>query len=335
MRPMGAQPGGRPFDTWLSEQLRDLRPSEGAPETLRLRVDGVPGRLGHYHQLRRLVDGQSGMLAVAGLTAAAALAAFAFALRPGLVLPGPGGNAPPPTFDPTVEGPGLLYDVIPTLTIVPGIVALVALVGAWIVRRRGIGGRLAGLPFAGLATVAFAAMLVALHPGFTWRDGMYGPILGYSISAEPPEGSDGPSVFYEAANPGDPLIFAVTITNPGPLPIRLEGIVEDLMALQEINTRWTAMTTRVDVTADPSRLDLLQAFRPVVVGPGQQLDVYLVAKAGRCTYGPGFTLDAPRVGGYVSRSREIKLAYSVFGLASYAPFELPVVLVEPTREDCP
>jgi hypothetical protein len=182
--------------------------------------------------------------------------------------------------------------------------------------------------------IAALALWLSTHPGFTWVDGSYAGLVGYTVQVDPPPGGDGAPVFYEAANPGDPLVVEVTVTNPGPLPIRIEGIVEDPVAPERIITRWTAMTTARDPW-NVLPIDQLQAFAPVVIDPGQQLAFYLVAKAGECTYGRDFAIDAPNIGGYVTRSREIRFAYSVFGLSSSAPFELPMSLAEPTRNDCP
>ena len=336
MRPGNPDLGAVPFEALLRARLGDLRPVEGAPDVLRSRVESVPERLGRQHPVRRLLGGHAGTLIVAGLAAAASLVLLAVAIRPGLIAPGPGGVAPTATFDPTVEGPGLLYGVVPTLVIVVGLVALVAvgLATGWIIRHSGIGGWTGAIRLAALGTLAVAAMAVALHPGFTWGDGVFGSVAGYSVQAEPPEGGDGAPVFYEAANPGDPLVVVVTVTNPGPLPIRLDGLVEDPMAPQTITTRWTAVATATDPGTDPNRLDQLQSFRPIVVEAGGKVNVYLVAKAGKCTFGPDFVEGSPGVGGYVSRGRDIRLAYSVFGLSSSAPFELPMHLVEPTREGC-
>jgi hypothetical protein len=70
-------------------------------------------------------------------------------------------------------------------------------------------------------------------------------------------------------------------------------------------------------------------FQPKVIQPGAYIDVYLVRRAGACAFGPGFALNNPEVQGFATRDRVVHFAYSVFGLWSTAPFELPANLVEP------
>jgi hypothetical protein len=132
------------------------------------------------------------------------------------------------------------------------------------------------------------------------------------------------------------LVIAVSITNPGPLPIRLEGLVEDPNARNTVITRWVGMTTWEDQSVIPD-LANMPAFSPVTVQPNQQQLVYLAARAGQCSFGPDFTLNStdPDLIGYSNRGRTINFAYSVFGLEAIAPFELPVTLVEPMRNRCP
>ena len=328
------------LEAGLAVALRTLRPVDGAPAGLRSRVEMIPERLASEPFLRRIVRGWPAAAAVAGLVAVAAIALLFVGLRPGLLDQATTGAQPPTRipFDPTVEGPGLILssNVPRTLLVVPGAVVLVALALAAVqlYRRRGIRGWLDILGLGLLGVVVAGAIGLATHPGFEWRGGSIAPVLGYGVQAEPPRGGDGVLVYYETANPGEPVIVLVTISNPGPLPIRLEGIVEEAGRAETALPRWTAMTTSKDPGTVPNSLSDLDAFQPKIVEPNEFLDVYLVSKAGPCAFGPSFTLAQSADLAMIVRDREISFGYSVLGLSSAAPYELPVNLAEPTRVNC-
>jgi len=331
----------RQLEIRLGETLRALRPAGGAPAALRSRVEMIPERVPSEPFLRRFLRGWPAAATVAGLLAVAAVALLAVGLRPSLLDQATNGG-PQPTripFDPTVEGPGLLlsFNVPRTLVLVPGAVALIALTLAAVqlYRHRGIRGWLDTLRLGVLGVAAAGAIGLAMHPGFEWRGGSLAPVLGYAVQADPPRGGDGAPVFYETVNPGEPTVVLVTITNPGPLPIRLDGIVEEPGRAATALPRWTAMTTTKDPNTVPNSLSDLDPFQPKVVQPNDYLDVYLVSKAGPCAFGPSFTLDQSAELAMIGRNREVFFGYTVLGLSSAAPFELPVNLVEPTRMNCP
>jgi hypothetical protein len=324
----------------LRTTLRSLRPADGAPGGLRSRVDLIPDASEPQGLLRRFVGGSPAALAVAGLAGAAAIALLIVGLQPGLLEPAING-APQPTripFDPAVEGPGLLIDAAtPTLLVVPGAIVLIALAltAAQLYRHRGIRGWLDVLRLAGLGIVVAGAIGLAMHPGFEYRGGSLAPVLGYGVQADPPRGGDGAPVFYETVNAGDPAILLVTITNPGPLPIRLDGIVKDPGASGTNLPRWTAMTTATDPNVIGQPFKDLGTFQPTTVEPGGYLDVYLVSKAGPCAFGPSFTLAKSADLSMIIRNRQVFFGYSVLGLSSSAPYELPVNLAEPQKVGCP
>jgi hypothetical protein len=323
----------------LAAGLAALRPAGGAPAALRDRVEMIPQGLAPEPLLRRFMRGSPAAVAVAGLVGIAAIALLVVGLRPGLLEPALNGAQPPTRvpFDPTVEGPGLLFDVQRTLLMVPGTVVLVALALAalQVYRHRGIRGWLDVLRLGMLAIVVAGAIGLAMHPGFEYRGGSLAPVLGYGVQADPPRGGDGAPVFYETVTPGDPLVLLVTITNPGPLPIRLDGIVEDPSRASTALPRWTAMTTNKDPSTIPNSLADLDAFQPKTVEPNGYLDVYLVSKPGPCVFGPSFSLAQSADLAMIIRDRIVLFGYSVLGLSSTAPYELPVNLAEPTRMNCP
>lgn len=322
----------------LAGGLRALRPIDGAPTVLRSRVELIPERHAPEWFVRRFLRGSPAALAVAGLVGVGAIALLIVGLRPGLLEPAINGG-PQPTrvpFDPTVEGPGLLFYVQRTLLMVPGTVVLVALALAalQLSRHRGIRGWLDVLRLGVLGLIVAGAIGLAMHPGFEYGGGSLAPVLGYGVQADPPRGGDGAPVFYETVNPGDPMVLLVTITNPGPLPIRLDGIVEDPGRVSTALPRWTAMTTTRDPHTMPNTPSDLDVFQPKVVEPNDSLDVYLVSKAGTCAFGPSFTLAQSADLAMIIRDRQVFFGYSVLGLSSAAPYELPVNLAEPTRNNC-
>lgn len=325
------------FERRLATALEGLRPADGAPPTLR----GTVVRIAESRHLRwfeRKPAAVPSVLAAFTVAAALLLAAVIGPLHATIDVGG-GGEAPQAVlFDPRAEGPGLMYGVWPTLLILPGIVAIVAVAGAirHVLRARWIGGWAGALRLLVLGAIAIAATGLGLHPGFQWG-GVIGSVMGYGIQVQPPPGSlDDVEVWYENVPPGDPLVLVVSITNPGPLPIRIEGIVEDPNARDMVISRWVGMTVWTDPSVLPD-LGKIPAFAPVTVEPNDQVYAYLAAKAGACSFGPGFTLNTtdPDLGGYSNRGRIINFAYSVFGLEGIAPFELPVTLVEPMRNRCP
>jgi hypothetical protein len=323
----------------LAAALSALRPVDGASASLRGQVEMIPDRHAYEPLLRRFLRGSPAAFAVAGLVGIAAIALLVVGLRPGLLEPALNGARPPTRvpFDPTVEGPGLLFDVQQTLLIVPGTVVLVALglAALQLYRHRGIRGWLDVLRLGVLAIVVAGAIGLAMHPGFEYQGGSLAPVLGYGVQADPPRGGDGAPVFYETVNPGDPLVLLVTITNPGPLPIRLDGLVEDPGRASTALPRWTAMTTSKDPYTIPNSLADLDAFQPKTVEPNGYLDVYLVSKTGPCVVGPSFSLAQSADLAMIIRDRKVLFGYSVLGLSSTAPYELPVNLAEPTRLNCP
>jgi hypothetical protein len=314
----------------LRSTLVELRPPHGAPHLLRARVAVIPET-----QARTWWRTPARVFARAvALAALVAVVIALSALRPtlGPVAPGGPGAAPPAAFDPMIEGPGILRYEVRTLVLVPLVAALgVALVGGrWALRRRG---QALVIRVAIVAVLAGAIASPALQPGFEMGSA-YGPMVGYDLHADPPPGADYPTVWYETAEPGGPLALVLTVRNPGPLPIRLDGLVETQTAATPLIQRWTALWLGTDRNTIGNPLDELVPFTPTTVEPQQELQVYLVGRAGLCAFGPGYTLASPLTG-HSSRGRTIEFAYSVLGLGSTAPFELPMSLVEPYRENCP
>ena len=322
--------GDTALEVRLHALLAELRPTDGASAGLRARVLAIPDvspRVSRFGSLRTL-----GALAAAAAVLTAVIITLASTT---LILPRSPAGAPAPTagpFDPLLEGPGIIRSIVPTLTLVPiGLAVLVAVLGLRWVLRRGLG----MLYWRAFIVVAAALMVgaVALQPGFG-RGSSYGPEIGYDLQVDGPPGSDTPATWYETAEPGGPLMLTFTLVNPGPLPIRLEGLIETQTAETPLIQRWTALWLGDDPNAFGSSLEHLVPFTPQTVAPMEELQVYLVGRAGMCAYGPGYTVETP-VEGHSSRGRTLTFAYSALGLQSTAPMELRMQLVEPYRLGCP
>ncbi len=193
---------------------------------------------------------------------------------------------------------------------------------------------MSGLIGVGVALgVALGAVGLSQHPGFEWRGGAYAALRGLEVKADPAPGSGGVTTFYETAEPRGSFVALVTLTNPGPLPIRLEGLAEPT-PISDAVPRWTALWLGSDPQTIGGSLDQVRPFQPIDVAAQGTIDLYLVGHAGACAIGPTFSLSSGNVGGYVGGDRDIELAYSVFGLDRAGIFTLPFAVVEPVPNNC-
>ncbi|HXI46730.1 MAG TPA: hypothetical protein VNH13_10545 [Candidatus Acidoferrales bacterium] len=323
-------------DARLGSAIRSLlvaeRPAAGAPEALRASVLAIPtARVGW----RRLVVRWRPAAAAAAL-ATVGVAAFAlWSGRGGPFAPSGAGQGTPQPFDPTIEGPGILYGQAPVLGIVAGVLLLACgVVVARAVLRWRAARRRADLALGGGALIAAALVLgVALEPGFAWANS-YGGIVGFAEIQQPLPGSDGVPVLYENVGPRQPFVVVFDLRNPGPLPLELRGVVEDPNAPDMVSSRWTAVWLGRNSNVIGLATDAAP-FAPRTIEPGETVVVYLVGLSGECAYGPGYS-GASDVGGYTNRGRQLRIAYGVFGLAASSEITLPVQVVEPVRNGpCP
>jgi hypothetical protein len=333
-----------PIEIRLRAALEDLRPPDGAPATLRARVDAVPEhgrRLGRGARLRAFATSTSAVAAVVGVAAIAILAA-SFSQVVLHTLPGvdvPGGGPTAVAFDPSIEGPGLLRHPIWTLLIAQAVlVAATALVvgrtatrwrtpGAVRTRRAWTAPIVVGIVATGAIALSFQTPLTVT--------GSSGPVLGYDVNLSSPPGSNGPSVYYSTAVPGGPTIALFEVWNFGVLPVQLDGLVTDLPA-GERGPSWIALALPTIPDTFPNRLDQLRPFAPITLAPNTSVPIYLVGRAGICAYGPGFQPGASAVvTGYSSPSRDLRLGYSILGLSSVTTVQMPMQLVEPDAAHCP
>lgn len=323
------------FEATLREALVDQRPIEGAPGTLHARIDAIPERVGAVGWRARVAAMAAARGELAALVGVLVIIAVAASAR-SIIAPVTGGGTGPTTvpLDPTIEGPGILHNPIPTLLIAQGLAVLLA---AGLARRwRSIGGFESYRDMGrGLVLILLVlASALALQPGIANLGGSEGTALGYGIPVYPPPGADGPDVYYESAKPGGPMIAFFDVTNVSALPVTLEGLVSNEPPGSG-GPRWTALAVATSRDVFPNDLSQLRPFSPQVIQPNQLFTIYLVGKAGTCAFGPGYTVDTVGVGGFASMSRSIQLSYSMLGLSTRTTIEMPMQLVEPTNANCP
>ncbi len=332
---------GQSFEGALRGMLEARRPLDGAPAELREQILLIPEQVRADGAHRSLRPTARILGAAAGLAAAAAIAFLmvgALAIRP--VAPDVGGSPPPDvplaTFDPAIEGPGIVTppdDYPPpseSLTVVPWaiagvggvLLAVVALTGGRVRRIAAV---------AGVAVLATAAHALSSHPGFEMGNSI-GPRMGLDVRVEPPPAGEGPDVWYLTAEPGGPVVLAFDVRNPGPLPIRLLGVVQGKGPVSSF-PRWTAVWLHEDANGGMPGEEEAMPFRPLEVPPDGHVVLYLVGRAGSCAFGPSFRLDDAGTGAFAS-SRHVRIAYAVLGLSSVGEVELPVTLAQPQSEEC-
>jgi len=317
----------------LRAALVDLRPTDGAPATLRVRVAAVPDRLasqGIGARIRALATAPAALALVASAAAVLIVAANVGRLAaPGTIGPGAGTSQ----LDPTLAGAGIVRFAIPALQVAGGLSMLAALVLG--LRWRSIGGfeswRDMGRGALLIALVAVPALLLVEAP---LRDygGSGGASLGAGVWVNPPPGADAPEARYVTAERGAPVIVFFDVTNGSALPVTLNGIVVG-DATAGTGLQWTAAGLASFPNTFPNSVEQLRPFTPQELAPGDRVTLYLVGKAGSCAFGPTFTIDSP-VTQYEAVDPHLQLSYSILGLASSSTFTMPMRLVQPNAPPC-
>ncbi|MDQ2966276.1 MAG: hypothetical protein M3R57_10555 [Chloroflexota bacterium] len=331
---MNKQSVGDPTERALREVLAEQRPTGGAPAELRDRVMRIPaeGRPGGRLEPLRASASVAGHLAILAAAAVLAVAVLAtLASRPTGQGPGVSPSVPAQHFDPSIDGLGIVSTVETTLTALPWLVAVAAgLILGGIALRSGRQGRVVAL--ASWIVLVAGALWVSSIRGFEFGSAG-GGVQGFDVQASAPRGSNGPGVLYITAEPGGHFVLAFQVHNPGPLPIRLNGIVEDAIP-DLLAPRWTALWLYTDDPGGVPAPDAASAFHPIEVPPNGYVALYAVGRASRCAFGPTFTL--PDLDTVNLRSRgNPRLAYSVIGLSGATEIVLPVVVAEPAQPNCP
>ena len=323
--------GGAPtFEQRLAAALEGQRPTDGAPATLRSRVLEIPTARTPFPFDRH------GAWRLAGTAVAAVIVVSVLGLRlgavgPQVVTPGASGGG----IDPTVEGPEIITALIRTLPLVGwSAAAILAVVGLRLLLRSPRDRRrLAAAAVIGLAAIGSAGLASHPGPGVGGWNG-YGPSFGFRL-VETPNVTDGDGLplatLVESAEPGQPFAFFFVVHNPGPLPVRLEGLIEDEGARDRIAPRWTALAIARDVNMIGGPLSNATPFQPVDIPPDGDIGLYVIGKASACAIGAAPSASSQA---YAGRGPDIQLVYSVFGLTNTSTYHMPVMIEEPILEGC-
>jgi hypothetical protein len=295
------------------------------PISLRLRIAAIP----EARPERR----RSGWKALgAGLASVGSIAAIlVLALTLASSLPGPAaevGNASPAGPE-GLEGTGILDRVAPLLPWIPpatGLGLAVALLA--FARRRG-----RSVPVALLAALGLAGLGIALaaHPPLGISG--WGPQEGLVVEARPDTASPGPAVLAIVARPGERFGLRLLLRNPGPLPMRILGVVQPASE-GAVLPRWTG--AGVLVGAPPGSMlgwEEASPFEPFELPPEGLREIFLVGRASSCATGPLFGAEE-----WATATRfiapQIRIAYSVLGLSTEVAID-DVVISQPIRTPCP
>ena len=320
----------------VREMLEERRPGAATRE-LRHRVARVSMNVPDGRRSRWMLPAVSFAATIAALGVAVAIAAFVIS---GPTLGPPMANVgaspvPSAAVDPLIDGPGIIaphtsaLSLPPALIVVPWMLATVPVVV--ILRRVDLRRRL-GL----VAAIALIGALyvpaygVSVHPGFAHGHGwtQWGPLMGVAVPSLPERRFDD-DTWIVTAGAGEPFGIVIDVANPGILPIRLGGVIDEPDPLG-IDERWTGLRIHVDPAGGMPGLEAASPFRPIDVPPEGHVLLYVTGRAGRCALGSAFDGAAEQ---YTERS-SLRIAYSVLGLSASAEVDLPFLLAQPLRPGC-
>ena len=328
------------IETELRAVLARQRPAEGAPAALRARVDDIPERVRLDNPLLALLRRAAVPLAAVGVASAAVvLASIGLTRAPVTGLP-PAGGPTTVTFDPTLEGFGLVTSIVPTLLV--GQWMLVGIAVAMVLRLSLGAGRhtrrsklVASLLVVLTIVIAPTTRLpflddLGLQPG-----NVRAVLAGYALDEPPDEPFQEFDRYYQTAGPGESISIMFSIENAGPVPVRVEGVVVHPDSLAHVQARWTAVwLPAIGTSADVvPPLEETRPFEPRALAPGEELQLYLVGRAGPCAFGPGFAADSG-VAGWTMLGPTIEVAYSIAGLVGTATIDMDQAFLEPRRNNC-
>jgi len=333
------------LESLLRSVLAEQRPANGTPPGLRERVAAIPENHGSRPWFMPPWLGRLAPIGASIASVAAVLVILAIASHGPAIAPGPGGGSGPPptvtTFDPTLEGPGLLTDVLPTTEIARWALATLAVV---VLARFLIGGserRTRRGKIVALVVLAAALLLVGrVGPEAGLSRGSAGAVLlGYDVddaAANPPGASSPYALYYENAAASQPTAIMFSVRNNGPVAIRIEGVVVPRVSEGYVPAHWIAAwlpPAGRDYEIVP--LEQVQRFTPTVVEPDHELDIYLVGRAGPCAYGPAFKRTTTGDATFTTLGPTFTVAYSIAGLVSTVDIDTQMAFSEPQRTGCP
>ncbi len=325
-----------PVELQLVDVLDRLDPG-AAPARLRRRALEVPenvpagGRFG--------LGLRQGIEAVLGVAAAVLLAVVGITVLNGLGIsqkiagpaPTPGASTVPiasanPFEQLTLVGPGMLAPASgegPVIAVGTAIVVLVLLALTLQGRRRLVPAATA-IALAVYAVVA-TQVPVSFHTYFS------GPGLHIEQAASAPGSSE--TLYYETAPARSLFVIGTGWMADSPLPVRLEGIVDQQFTYSDafLGMRWMAIW--LDGAQESNIAGPNRPFTPMEM-PAAGQGFWFVGQAGACALGPDFDPAHPDNVAVWSSPAMFDVVVSVLGWPRVMHVEPPFRMVEPDRS-CP
>lgn len=319
------------FESTLRVWLADRAPA-GASPSLSARIAAVPAETASSRALE--IGRPARWVASIALAASFVVALAWVATRGVLVRPGNGsvGATPSlPPLDPTVVGAGVVevgFQWLPAIILATAVIGLAAVI---LLERRRWVRSVAG--FAVVAVVASASIIsnsswIGFGPNGSWGAG-----LGFDHwgTAATTDDSSDHAVFH--VRPGEPFTFAFTVTNHAPVPITIEGMIENPPNLGFQITGLGLQRPIPGVVSDGWPVSGLPAdsvpFTPVQIEPNAYRLIVVTGKAGPCAGG----WEDPAKAASTSTD-VITLAYSALGAERSEQVRLPGAIEIPIVQGC-
>lgn len=136
---------------------------------------------------------------------------------------------------------------------------------------------------------------------------------------------------YYPVGKGEPFTFAITIRNPGPLPMTILGLPSVFtepgpgyvpgLEIVGLGTR-----TGPVIRGGPEGA---QEFQPVLLGAGEEVQLVVVGRGGPCAAGSMAAMES------IATATHLPIAYSVLGATRVVDIGLPAIITVPTvAESC-
>jgi hypothetical protein len=134
--------------------------------------------------------------------------------------------------------------------------------------------------------------------------------------------------YYPVAK-GEPFTFAITVRNPGPLPMTILGLASTFTEpgpgfVPGLEIVGLGMRSGSVIRGTP---DGAQEFQPVLLAAGEEVQLIVVGRGGTCAAGSIAAMES------IATATHLPLAYSVLGAPRVIDIGLPAVIAVPTLVD--
>jgi hypothetical protein len=323
---------GDRFESTLRAWLADRAPA-GASPSLSARIAAVPAETASSR--RSAIGRPVRWVASMGLAASFVVALAWVATRGVLVRPGNGsvGATPSlPPLDPTAIGVGVV--AAPGVSWLPVLVIGAVVVGfavvIWRTRKRWVRALAGGTLVVVLAVVSTISnsSWIGFGPTGAWAAG-----LGFDHWGTETQSVAGSDHAFFHLRPGEPFTFSFTLTNHAPIPITIQGMIQDPPNAGFQLTGLGLQRPVPGVEPDGWPVSGLPAdnvaFTPVRIEPSAYRLIVVTGKAGPCAGGWEDAANATSMSTNV-----VTLAYSSLGLERTEQVLLPLTVEIPVVQGC-